>query len=148
MEAHLVHADKDGNLAVVALMFAEGAKDNAGLEQFWSQMPAKAEETTALTARLTFPNCCQPIMITTVSTAPYHTTVYRRGRLVGHETARHCFQSTDREVHPDHGASEQPSGTGGECTPCVEVIFAQLLAGHPWGGLPMHHPSPRSVTYC
>jgi carbonic anhydrase len=51
MEAHLVHADKDGNLAVVALMFAEGAKDNAGLEQFWPQMPAKAEETTALTAK-------------------------------------------------------------------------------------------------
>ncbi len=51
MEAHLVHADKDGNLAVVALMFDESAEDNAGLEQFWSQMPAKAEETTALTAK-------------------------------------------------------------------------------------------------
>ncbi|WMP18469.1 carbonic anhydrase [Thiothrix lacustris] len=51
MEAHLVHADKDGNLAVVALMFAEGAKNNAGLEQFWPQMPAKAEETAALTAK-------------------------------------------------------------------------------------------------
>ena len=32
MEAHFVHADKDGNLAVVALMFSEG-KSNAELEK-------------------------------------------------------------------------------------------------------------------
>ena len=38
MEAHLVHADKDGNLAVVAVMFTEG-EINKGLEKAWGQMP-------------------------------------------------------------------------------------------------------------
>ena len=38
MEAHLVHADKDGNLAVVAIMFIEG-KENKTLAQAWSHMP-------------------------------------------------------------------------------------------------------------
>lgn len=48
MEAHLVHADKDGNLAVVAVMFEEGADANAGLQQFWQQMPKEAAQTVAL----------------------------------------------------------------------------------------------------
>lgn len=47
MEGHLVHADKDGNLAVVAVMFAEGAA-NAGLEKAWAAMPAKAGGKAAL----------------------------------------------------------------------------------------------------
>jgi carbonic anhydrase len=38
MEAHLVHADKDGNLAVVAVMFVEG-EPNASLATVWSYMP-------------------------------------------------------------------------------------------------------------
>ncbi len=41
MEGHLVHADKDGNLAVVAVMFAEG-EANLGLAKAWEQLP-KAE---------------------------------------------------------------------------------------------------------
>lgn len=52
MEAHLVHADKDGNLAVLALMFTESATDNPGLDQFWSQIPAKAEEKVTLTTKV------------------------------------------------------------------------------------------------
>lgn len=52
MEAHLVHADKDGHLAVVALMFTESATDNPALNQFWSQIPAKAEEKAALTTKV------------------------------------------------------------------------------------------------
>jgi carbonic anhydrase len=47
MEGHLVHADKDGNLAVVAVMFAEGAA-NKGLEKAWAAMPAKAGEKAAI----------------------------------------------------------------------------------------------------
>jgi carbonic anhydrase len=42
LEAHLVHADKEGNLAVVAVMFQAGAA-NAALARFWEKMPAKAE---------------------------------------------------------------------------------------------------------
>jgi carbonic anhydrase len=38
MEAHFVHADKDGNLAVIAVMFKPG-KHNAELEKAWAHMP-------------------------------------------------------------------------------------------------------------
>ena len=43
MEAHFVHADKDGNLAVIAVMFKAGDK-NAELEKAWAHMPEKADE--------------------------------------------------------------------------------------------------------
>lgn len=38
MEAHLVHADKAGNLAVVAVMFVEG-EPNPAIASVWSYMP-------------------------------------------------------------------------------------------------------------
>ena len=41
MEAHLVHSDKNGNLAVIAVMFVEG-KANESLAQAWAHMPKKA----------------------------------------------------------------------------------------------------------
>ena len=41
MEAHLVHADKDGNLAVIGVMFEEG-KANSSIEEIWKRMPAEA----------------------------------------------------------------------------------------------------------
>jgi carbonic anhydrase len=47
LEGHLVHADKDGNLAVVAVMFEEGAA-NALLTKLWEKIPATAGETNAL----------------------------------------------------------------------------------------------------
>lgn len=47
MEAHLVHADKNGNLAVVALMFIEGAANEA-LAKIWPFIPKNAGETNAL----------------------------------------------------------------------------------------------------
>lgn len=43
MEAHLVHADKDGNLAVVSVLFEEGAS-NPLLDKLWPQMPTKVGE--------------------------------------------------------------------------------------------------------
>lgn len=49
MEAHFVHADKDGNLAVVAVMFKQG-EENAELEKAWAQMPDDANHKEALTA--------------------------------------------------------------------------------------------------
>jgi carbonic anhydrase len=47
LEAHLVHADKDGNLAVVALMFEEGA-ENKALARIWALIPQNAGEKKAL----------------------------------------------------------------------------------------------------
>jgi len=51
MEAHLVHADKDGNLAVVAVMFDEGA-ENAFISKLWSAMPGKGGDKNSLPAGL------------------------------------------------------------------------------------------------
>ena len=51
MEMHLVHADKDGNLAVVGVMFEEGAA-NAALTDLWKQMPEKADGKNVLAAQV------------------------------------------------------------------------------------------------
>jgi len=44
LEAHFVHASKDGKLAVVAVMFEDG-KENPVLKQIWSKMPHEAGKT-------------------------------------------------------------------------------------------------------
>jgi carbonic anhydrase len=49
LEAHLVHADAAGNLAVVAVFFAEGATNDA-LAALWQPLPAHAGEAHPLTA--------------------------------------------------------------------------------------------------
>ena len=51
LEAHLVHADKDGNLAVVAVMFNAG-KASAALEKAWAQMPKNSGDKVDLSAKL------------------------------------------------------------------------------------------------
>ena len=43
LEGHLVHADKEGNLAVVAVMIEEGAA-NPLLTKLWEKMPKKGEK--------------------------------------------------------------------------------------------------------
>lgn len=48
LEAHLVHTDKEGNLAVIGLMYEMGY-DDAGLAQLWQKMPKKSGEKVALT---------------------------------------------------------------------------------------------------
>ena len=47
MEGHLVHADADGNLAIVAVMFTEG-EANRALGQAWAEMPRQAGEKHTL----------------------------------------------------------------------------------------------------
>ncbi|PKE32422.1 carbonic anhydrase [Rahnella sp. AA] len=47
MEAHFVHMDADGEIAVVAVMFETGAA-NPELEKIWQQMPEKMGETALL----------------------------------------------------------------------------------------------------
>ncbi|WP_457643407.1 carbonic anhydrase [Persephonella sp.] len=42
-EAHLVHADKDGNLAVIGIVFKEGKK-NPVIEKIWANLPQKGEK--------------------------------------------------------------------------------------------------------
>lgn len=49
MEAHLVHADVNGNLAVIAVMFVEG-KANQSITKAWSHMPGKAGGKRSLSA--------------------------------------------------------------------------------------------------
>jgi carbonic anhydrase len=51
LEGHLVHADKDGNLAVIAVMFREGAA-NPAVAKLWEKLPAKAGDKAALPAGL------------------------------------------------------------------------------------------------
>lgn len=50
LEAHFVHADKTGNLAVIAVMFIEG-KENKTLTKLWNEMPMHAGERHALSAK-------------------------------------------------------------------------------------------------
>ena len=52
LEAHFVHADKKGNLTVIAVMYKEG-KMNAGLEKLWSQMPKEAGAPVPLNTKVT-----------------------------------------------------------------------------------------------
>jgi carbonic anhydrase len=51
LEAHLVHADKSGNLAVLGIMFTAGAP-NAFLAKLWDKMPAKKGDKSELPAGL------------------------------------------------------------------------------------------------
>ncbi len=47
LEAHFVHIDKKGNIAVLALMFEEG-KENKQLAKIWDNMPKNADEKSQL----------------------------------------------------------------------------------------------------
>jgi len=46
MEAHFVHGDKDGNLAVVSVMYEEGAANEA-IAPVWDNMPVKEGDKAA-----------------------------------------------------------------------------------------------------
>ena len=52
MEAHLVHADKDGNLVVIAIMFKEG-DENKALAKIWPFIPKTANEKNVLASPFT-----------------------------------------------------------------------------------------------
>jgi len=47
LEAHFVHLDKDGNIAVLALMFEEG-KENSKLAKVWAKIPKESGEKSEL----------------------------------------------------------------------------------------------------
>lgn len=46
MELHLVHADADGNLAVVGVMLAEEMEDNDAYAELWANAPTEEGEVT------------------------------------------------------------------------------------------------------
>lgn len=47
LESHLVHADQNGNLAVIAVMFAAG-KENAFIKKIWAHAPGKKGKTATV----------------------------------------------------------------------------------------------------
>ncbi|MFO3905556.1 carbonic anhydrase family protein [Enterobacter hormaechei] len=51
MEMHLVHSNAEGELVVVAVMFDQGAKNEA-LEELWRKMPAQAGQSATLATAL------------------------------------------------------------------------------------------------
>ncbi len=51
LEAHFVHADPQGQLAVIAVMYKVG-KANPGLARLWAQMPAAAGDPVPLKTRV------------------------------------------------------------------------------------------------
>lgn len=51
LEAHFVHADAEGNLAVIAVLFQEG-KENTALKSAWRKMPSHAGEPVPLAQQM------------------------------------------------------------------------------------------------
>jgi carbonic anhydrase len=51
LEAHFVHADDKGNLAVIGVMFKIG-KENSALKKAWANMPAKAGDKAELVHKI------------------------------------------------------------------------------------------------
>jgi carbonic anhydrase len=51
LEAHFVHTDSKGNLAVISVMYTEG-KENAGLAKLWAQLPTEEGKPIALKNRV------------------------------------------------------------------------------------------------
>lgn len=47
LEGHFVNVDKDGNIAVIGIMFEEG-EENKALAKFWDKLPAKEGEVHKL----------------------------------------------------------------------------------------------------
>ena len=91
MEAHFVHADDKGNLAVVALMFEEGSS-NALLEKVWPKVPQAENGKDALQPEVSAaeswagPACC-----------PVRSSVCRSAAMCSH-AARNWRASSGRSV--------------------------------------------------
>jgi carbonic anhydrase len=52
MESHFVHADSKGNLAVIAVMYEVGDKENKTMKKLWSQMPKEEGSKEALASQV------------------------------------------------------------------------------------------------
>ncbi|HEY0561718.1 MAG TPA: carbonic anhydrase family protein, partial [Methylophilus sp.] len=58
LEAHFVHSDNEGNLAIIAVLFKEG-EANPALNQLWAQLPDEIGKPVLLKTRIT-PNNLMP----------------------------------------------------------------------------------------
>lgn len=99
MEGPFVHADKDGNLAVVAVMFNKGA-ENSELEKAWAHMPAKAghKQVLASADRCRCALASQPRLLPFQRLTDYPA-LQRRCVVAGCEAHRHRVEGADREIH-------------------------------------------------
>jgi carbonic anhydrase len=61
LEAHFVHADKQGNLAVVAVLYQLG-RANPGITRLWAQMPAEPGQPVALKSTVR-PSALMPVSL-------------------------------------------------------------------------------------
>lgn len=61
LEAHFVHADKHGNLAVIAVLFQLGSA-NPGITRLWAQMPAEPGQPVALKSTVR-PSALMPVSL-------------------------------------------------------------------------------------
>ena len=59
LEAHFVHLDKDGDIAVISVMFEEGAANNA-LATIWNKIPTTIDDKKALVLSSTDINALLP----------------------------------------------------------------------------------------
>ncbi|MCI5125431.1 MAG: carbonic anhydrase family protein [Candidatus Electrothrix sp. AR5] len=51
VEAHFVHADNDGNFAIIAVLYTLG-NEHAELKKIWQQMPAEAGKKTGMASQV------------------------------------------------------------------------------------------------
>ena len=121
MEAHLVHADKDGNLAVVAILFRQG-EANEALAEAWAKMPRRNGD------RYAFPSRIDAAGLLPADRAYY--------RFNGSLTTPPCTegvlwlvmknpvpasQTAVRKVHRHDRATQQPPDSAAQCARRVAV---------------------------
>ena len=116
-----MHADKDGNLAVVAVMFQEGAP-SAALTKLWEKMPAKSGDKNPLPAGMSvtqlLPAQRDYYRYRRLTDDP---AVLRRRALAGVEEGRDGLEGADRFVREDGGAPEQPAAQSDKCAHRFEI---------------------------
>jgi carbonic anhydrase len=112
MEAHFVHKDTDGNLAVLALMYTEGAK-NHELEKAWKSMPheagEKADLSPAVSAKALLPRRLDYFRFSGSLTTPPCSEGVRWLVLKAHATAsKQQIEEFQRVMHHPNNRPLQP----------------------------------------
>ena len=110
MENHLVHADKDGNLTVLAIMYEEG-EENAALAKFWAQSPKKGGDKAALAAPVDAASfAASPAGLLPLQWLADHAALLGGRALAGAQAAGDGLEGADRGFHHVDGRPQQPSG--------------------------------------
>ena len=116
LEAHLVHADKAGNLLVVALMFEEGtgrpvadAAARRGREAGTGQAVCRRGAAAGQSGLLQLQRLAD------------HAAVHRRRALGGDQGAGQCVEGAGRSLRPPDAPPEQSAGAAGLRPDRIEV---------------------------